>query len=193
MKNFIAIVVCGVILPLIMAFAGIRKTHQNQIVKLKPYPIANPIPSPKIKVEKLNFKGHEAFLMAIGQKESSNRYEIVNKFGYMGKYQFGNKTLKSIGINVSRKTFLTSPSLQEEAMDRLLTQNYKSLRRYINKYEGKYIHGVLITKSGVLAAAHLGGAGNVRKFFKKGYEFEDANGTKITSYMRLFSGYSLNI
>ena len=37
----------------------------------------------------------------------------------------------------------------------------------------KTIHGVYITESGILAAAHLAGAGNVRKFFRKGYEFKD--------------------
>ena len=49
----------------------------------------------------------------------------------------------------------------------------------------------LSTESGILAAAHLAGAGNVRKFFKKGYEFKDGNGTKMTSYMVQFSGYKL--
>jgi outer membrane receptor for Fe3+-dicitrate len=71
--------------------------------------------------------------------------------------------------------------------------NYKLLRRYINKYNGTIVHGVLVTKSGVLAAAHLGGVGNVRKWFRRGIEFKDANGTKITSYMKQFGGYNLDI
>lgn len=139
-------------------------------------------------------KSHSKFLHDLGFRESSNNYKIVNQYGYLGKYQFGRKTLNSIGMeNISNRKFLSSPELQEEAMQRLMTSNYKSLRRYINKYEDKIVHGVLITKSGVLAAAHLGGAGNVRKWFRRGVVFKDANGTKITSYMKQFGGYKLEI
>jgi len=183
MKKLIAMIMCGIILPIIIAFTTIKQTRQVESIKLELKPV-------KIKIKT---KNHSDFLDAIGHFESSNRYNIINRFGYMGRYQFGESTLESIGIDVSRKTFLNSPDLQEEAMDRLLTQNYKSLRRYINKYEGKYVHGILITKSGVLAAAHLAGAGNVRKFFRKGYEFRDGNGTKMTSYMEIFSDYQLDI
>lgn len=193
MKKFNKRVLYGVCLLYMMAFVSIKKSRQVEVVNIKPQPIAKIEILPEIKIEPIEYKGHEAFLNAIGNFESGNRYHITNKYGYMGKYQFGKSTLQSLDINVSRKTFLNSPDLQEEAMDRLLTQNYKSLRRYIKKYEGKYVHGVLITKSGVLAAAHLGGAGNVRRFFRKGYEFRDGNGTKITSYMKIFSGYNLNI
>ena len=139
-------------------------------------------------------KSHSKFLHDLGFRESSNNYKIVNQYGYLGKYQFGRKTLNSIGMeNISNRKFLSSPELQEEAMQRLMISNYKSLRRYINKYEGKIVHGILITKSGILAAAHLGGAGNVRKWFRRGEVFKDANGTKITSYMKQFGGYKLEI
>ena len=42
-------------------------------------------------------------------------------------------------------------------------------------------------------AAHLAGQGNVRKFLKNGFVFEDGNGTKMTSYMKQFGGYILNL
>ena len=48
-------------------------------------------------------------------------------------------------------------------------------------------------ESGILAAAHLGGAGNVKKFFRNGKNFADGNGTKMTSYMKRFANYQLNI
>lgn len=193
MKKLTTIVVWGIILPLIMAFAAFKPKKSVELIKLQSKPIANIKVTPTIEPIKIDLKDHSTFLDALGHFESSNRYDIVNRFGYMGRYQFGKSTLKSIGIKVSRNEFLNNPSLQEEAMDRLLTQNYKSLKRYINKYEGKYVHGILITKSGVLAAAHLAGSGNVRKFFRKGYEFKDGNGTKMTTYMKLFGGYELNI
>jgi hypothetical protein len=74
-----------------------------------------------------------------------------------------------------------------------LNCNKKKLKRYIKKYEGTIVHGVYITESGILAAAHLGGQGNVRKFFRNGYEFKDGFGTNITSYMELFSNYKLKV
>ena len=75
----------------------------------------------------------------------------------------------------------------------LLKQNKHTLRKEIAKYSGKVINGIYITESGILAAAHLAGAGNVKKFFRKGYEFRDGNGTKMTSYMKRFANYQLNI
>ena len=53
--------------------------------------------------KKNHVKNHDAFLEAIGQKESSNNYKAVNKLGYMGKYQFGASTLKTLNINVRKK------------------------------------------------------------------------------------------
>ena len=78
-------------------------------------------------------------------------------------------------------------------MQELLRHNKKKLKRFIKKYDGKVVHGVLITESGILAAAHLAGQGNVRKFFRNGYEFKDGFGTKMTSYMEMFGGYNLNV
>jgi|TARA_B110000285_G_scaffold177713_1_gene199697 hypothetical protein len=149
----------------------------------------------KIENPKLEIKltGHQQFLDAIGHRESGNRYNIVNKYGYMGKYQFGKATLKGLGIKVSNEEFINSPELQEKAMQLLLEHNKKKLKRYIKKYEGTIVHGVYITESGILAAAHLGGQGNVRKFFRNGYEFKDGFGTNITSYMELFSNYKLKV
>src|SRR6187402_2041850 len=38
---------------------------------------------------------------AIAHKESQGKYRKINTLGYLGKYQFGIETLKSIGINDS--------------------------------------------------------------------------------------------
>ena len=151
-------------------------------------------PKLEAKVEMPVVKNYSTFLDAIGFRESSNNYKAVNQFGYLGKYQFGRKTLNAIGFeNVSNREFLANPSIQEEAMLILLKQNKHTLRKEIAKYSGKVINGIYITESGILAAAHLAGAGNVKKFFRKGYEFKDGNGTKMTSYMKRFANYKLNI
>ena len=151
-------------------------------------------PKLEAKVKMPVVKNHSTFLDAIGFRESSNNYKAVNQFGYLGKYQFGRKTLNAIGFeNISNREFLANPSIQEEAMLVLLKRNKHTLRREIKRYVGKTINGIYITESGILAAAHLGGAGNVKKFFRKGYEFRDGNGTKMTSYMKRFANYQLNI
>ena len=141
----------------------------------------------------IDFYGHEAFLARLGNFESSNDYTRVNSYGYMGKYQFGRATLKAINLDVPKKVFLNSPKLQEEAIKRLLKANAYTLRHYIKRYDGKIFRGVRVTKSGVLAAAHLGGAGNVIKWFRYGTPFEDAYGTSIQTYMIIFRGYNLDI
>jgi len=160
-----------------------------------PQPKAIKVIMPKLEVPKveINLKDHVAFLRNIGNFESGNRYEVVNRWGYMGRYQFHLSTLESIGIKTTKKKFLSSPTLQEEAMTRLLKSNKRTLRRYIRKYNNTSLHGVYVTESGILAAAHLGGAGNVIKWFKKGEVFKDGNGTPITRYMKRFSGYELNL
>ena len=148
-----------------------------------------------IKLEDLSIETNELgdFLTDLGHKESRNRYEVVNKYGYMGKYQFSKTTLRGLGYDVSKSEFLSSPETQERAMLELLQHNKELLESYILKYDGDTVHGVYITESGILAAAHLAGAGNVKKFFNRGYEFRDGFGTKLSSYLEKFGGYNIII
>jgi len=156
---------------------------------------SKPVQPIKIEIEpvSIDINETEMFLNAIGMRESSNRYDVVNGWGYMGKYQFGKRTLKNLGYDISKKEFLNSPHIQEMAMLDLLSHNKKILQSYINQYSGVIVDGIEITESGILAAAHLGGPGNVKRYFKKGKQFKDGNGTKLTSYLTNFSGYKLNL
>ena len=133
------------------------------------------------------------FLKDVGFRESGNRYNVTNKLGYMGKYQFGRKTLKGLGFDVSKEEFLNSPELQEQAMMSLLLHNKEKLQKYIDVFDGETINGMYISESGILAAAHLGGQGSVKRYFKNGKVFKDGFGTKITSYMAQFSGYDIKL
>ena len=130
------------------------------------------------------------FREAVGFRESQSKYKKINSLGYIGKYQFGIETLKSVGIH-DKDAFLNSPELQEKAFIALLAKNKWELRKEIEKYDGKVINGLHVTESGILAAAHLGGAGSVKKFFRyKGKRnFKDAYGSSIRSYMKMFGGY----
>ena len=143
--------------------------------------------------EKYHQQQLDSFLTAVGFRESGNRYHITNKWGYMGKYQFGKSTLKGLGFKVTKKEFLSNPQLQEEAMMALLLHNKEKLQKYIDIFDGQTINGMIITESGILAAAHLGGQGSVKRYFKNGKVFRDGNGTKITSYMEKFSGYDIQL
>lgn len=135
-------------------------------------------------------KSFTGFKQALAFKESQGKYNTVNELGYMGKYQFGMETMKSIGIQDSLQ-FMNNPKLQEKAFKALLSKNKWELRNELDQFVGKEINGVLITESGVLAAAHLGGTGSVKRFFKsKGNRVKkDAFGTSILSYMKKFGGY----
>jgi hypothetical protein len=130
------------------------------------------------------------FKEAIGYRESENKYKKVNSLGYLGKYQFGNETLRSIGIHDTDR-FLKSPKLQERAFVALLSKNKSILKDVIAKYDGKVVNGILVTESGILAAAHLGGAGSVKKYFRSNGRryIRDAYGTSIRSYLKAFGGY----
>ena len=147
----------------------------------------------KLRIKQYHEDELNRFLTDIGFRESGNRYDITNTFGYMGKYQFGKSTLRGLGFKVSRQEFLNNPQLQEEAMMALLLHNKEKLQKYIDVFDGETINGMYISESGILAAAHLGGQGSVKRYFKNGKVFSDANGTKITSYMKQFSGYDIKL
>ena len=75
----------------------------------------------------------------------------------------------------------------------LLNHNKKILQKYIDYWDGKTINGRTITESGILTTPFNFGPGNVKRFLKKGEDFKDGNGTKLTSYLIQFSGYELNL
>ena len=185
------------LLSIVSAFASIVYINPKvEVIEVQPIikPLKIVEPKLEVKIKLPAIRNHNKFLDEVGFRESSNNYKAVNQFGYLGKYQFGRKTLNAIGFKaISNYEFLSNPEIQEEAMLVLLQKNKHTLRREIKKYVGETVNGIYITESGILAAAHLGGAGNVRKFFRKGHEFEDGNGTKMTSYMIRFADYNLNL
>ena len=140
--------------------------------------------TPELGMTYLGFKEALAF------KESRGSYDVINQFGYLGKYQFGRGTLKLIGI-YNTNEFLNSPELQEKAFYANASRNKWILRRDIKRFDGRVINGVQVTESGILAAAHLAGPGSVKKYLRSGgvQGFSDANGTTIRYYMKRFAGY----
>lgn len=138
-------------------------------------------------------KGFISFKEALAFRESQGNYHSVNTLGYLGKYQFGKSTLNFLGIKDSGK-FLRDPALQEKAFVRLLAYNKYVLQKDIRKYVGKRVGGILVTESGLLAAAHLGGAGAVQGFLRSNGTkvFSDGYGTNITEYIRKFASFDVS-
>ncbi|MFB1038863.1 MAG: peptidoglycan-binding protein LysM [Polaribacter sp.] len=134
-----------------------------------------------------------AFKEAVAFKESQGKYEVVNTLGYLGKYQFGRTTLHRFNI-YNTQEFLKDPVLQEKAFVALCKVNKWILRKDIERSVGKTINGIKVTESGILAAAHLSGAGNVKKFLRSNgsQSFSDAYGSSIKSYMKKFGNYNVS-
>lgn len=135
-------------------------------------------------------KSYLGFKEAVAFKESRGDYQVINQFGYLGKYQFGIGTLNLIGI-YDAEAFLNNPELQEAAFYANASRNKWILRKDISKYVGKTLNGIKITESGILAAAHLAGPGSVKKYLRSGgvQGFSDAFGTSIKYYLNKFKGY----
>ena len=126
--------------------------------------------------------------------ESGSNYNKVNRFGYLGKYQFGKGTLKIYGVS-NINEFKNNPALQEKVFLMNVMRNKWILRREISWYSNRYLNGIYVSESGIIAAAHLSGPGNVKKFLRshcdRNLDKEDANGTSISDYMKIFKNYSL--
>ncbi|WP_100615562.1 peptidoglycan-binding protein LysM [Confluentibacter citreus] len=135
-------------------------------------------------------KSFVGFKEALAFKESRGDYSSVNTLGYLGKYQFGTETLKLIGI-YNPAHFLSNPALQEKAFIANAERNKWILRRDIKNFVGKKINGVVITESGILAAAHLAGPGSVKHYLRSYgvQDHEDSYGTSVQYYIKKFSGY----
>lgn len=138
-------------------------------------------------------KSFAGFAQKMAYKESRGILHLVNPYGYMGKYQFGRSTLRTVGI-YDFQEFLRNARWQDEAFKALIARNKWELRKEIPKYTGRVINGVEITESGLIAAAHLGGASSVKKYLRSNGRsgFKDGFGTSLSSYIRKFSNYDIS-
>lgn len=164
---------------------------------------------------KINFKTTADFLKKLAHKESTNTWDTVryvkrksdNKRipAYVGKYQFGDMAFRDIKSNIRVSDFAKNPNIwTEEQQDKDILKLMSNNKHYLRKrygfkgyeyYLGKKINGVEITESGVLAAAHLVGNKGVKTFLKTNGKIDpvDGNGTPCSKYLKIFSGYKLNI
>ena len=156
------------------------------------------------------------FLNDLGARESGGNYRAFNKYGYAGKYQMGEAALIDCGYykKASRnynndwsgeftgkdgvfsiKDFLNNPQAQENAQIIFKKRQWGYLKACgADKYLGKTINGYTVTASGLLAAAHLKGAGAVRQYLGSNGVInpKDAFGTSVESYLKKFAGYDVS-
>lgn len=188
-----------VLLPVaFMTFSGFTMNNSKTIADFSFEPSLFDVPS--IEEVRSDFPGghnsltlgktYLGFKEALAFSESSGNYFAVNRLGYKGRYQLGKSALKWVGVK-SSKQFMKSPLLQEAAFDALVAKNKFVLRNHIATYNGKIIGGVKVTESGLIAAAHLCGAGNVKKFLETNgkYIFADANNVPLTKYLNHFKDF----
>jgi hypothetical protein len=155
------------------------------------------------------------FLRALGYRESGGQYGIVNKYGYLGKYQMGEAALKDAGYYKgdytrkndwigewtgkdgvwSKEDFLRSPRAQERAIREFHRKMWKYIKALgLDRYIGRVVRGIYITESGLLGGAHLLGAGNLKKFLYSNGRIvpTDGHGTPITEYIHRFANYDIS-
>lgn len=157
----------------------------------------------------------DEFLAALRQRESSGNYRLVNDYGYMGAYQFGEAALYDLGfvkadgnfydnnysggftgklgVN-SVSDFLNSRTAQDAAAVEWFQLLWVYLKAYgVTDYAYTTLNGYYLTPSGMLAGAHLLGASAVRDFILSGGTDigVDAYGTPITHYIELLAGYDM--
>ena len=153
-------------------------------------------------IEYANKRHHELeflkFALDLGYRESGNNWLAINLIGCFGEWQFAESTLKILGYRkITLKKFKSDPNIfpremQVQALKGLIKLNMHYLRKY-EHFIGDTINDVVITKSGIIAASHLGGARTVMSFLDSGGKInrKDVLGTSVYSYMKRFSGYDL--
>ena len=139
------------------------------------------------------------FINDLGYRESNNNWVSVNRIGCFGEWQFAESTLKYLGFRkITLKKFRANPNifprdLQAEALKVLIRVNLIYLKNF-EQYKGNSIKGILITKSGMIAASHLGGAGSLMKFLNSEGRInkKDLFGTSVSDYLKTFSTYDID-
>jgi hypothetical protein len=172
---------------------------------IDPIPIATPIRLP----ERVTRPKWDAFCEELGELESGNRYDIVNSYGYLGRYQFGLARLTDFGLCVrkpgtkgwantkfqwangfSQQQFLRNKELQDRVFEAHIHRHKRRIEEKYKHLVGQKIRGVQVTIAGMLACFHLVGEGGFQKLLR-GSESSDAFGTNALTYMRIFQKHTV--
>lgn len=162
-------------------------------------------------------KTYEDFAKKLAMSESSGRYDVENKFGYLGKYQMGEQALHTAGYYKlssnyspsdpylrwngtwtgkdgvwSKRDYLNNHSAQENAVRQYHAAQWRDITsKGLGDYVGKTINEVEITPSGLIAGAHLVGPTGLKNYLRSGGQNvrKDAFNTSVETYIQKFGGY----
>lgn len=154
------------------------------------------------------------YLNALARRESSLNPQAQNAYGYVGLFQMGEAALVDTGYYradgtgandwrgtwtglggvTSLQDFKANPAAQAAAVAAYQQRVWGYVRSLgLDTYIGSTVGGVPVTQSGLIAAAHLVGTGNLARFLASNGATvpTDGNGTALTEYLASFGGYSL--
>lgn len=139
------------------------------------------------------------FINDLGRRESGNNWMSVNCIGCFGEWQFAESTVQYLGYkHVTLRKFKKDPDIfpremQRSVLESLIKVNLALLRKY-ECYIGDTIRGVVVTKSGMIAASHLGGARSLKLFLSSEGRINktDVLGTSVCDYLKKFRYYDLD-
>lgn len=161
------------------------------------------------------------FYFELAKRESSNIRNKVNRRGYIGLYQMGEMALVDAGYyekfkkteakqynndwtgTWTGKNGITSKEsfLNNEAAQTMAVKEYhKKTWYYIRNLHGEQSRiiesggkKVTLTKSGMIAAAHLVGQSELKIYVSTNGRKDPTDGNKVhcSEYLKLFEGYEL--
>jgi len=131
-------------------------------------------------------------------KESGGDWTIINQIGCVGLFQFSPRTLEWLGYGyITTDRFrhdpdIFPPELQLKILKEFTRSNENELKDYLC-FVGEIINGVTITKSGLLAGAHLAGCSGVKLYLntRGAVNNKDINHTSVQDYIRGFAGFEI--
>ncbi len=156
-----------------------------------------------------------AFLIALRMAESGGDYQAVNTLNFVGAYQFGEAALIDLGYvrldsDVydndfsggwtgkngirSLEAFLNNEAEQDRAANRWMRVMWSYIEyQEIDGYAWETVGQSRLTTSGMLAAAHLLGAGALKIYIESGgrADLRDPYGMPLSQYIDKLGGYNV--
>ena len=126
----------------------------------------------------------------ISNLESSGRYDVRNKYGYLGKYQISKNYINQFGYDGTSNEFLNDKLGQELVMANYTYNNIKFIKSLnLDQYIGKEINGIKITLFGMMASAHLVGVKSLTEYLTSNGEVVHKDGfdTSMEKYLKEFA------
>ena len=136
-----------------------------------------------------------------GNWSAQNNEQGSGGAGHFGRVQFGRGRLQDaeragvIPQGFSPESLVSGTPEAQQTQRALERWHFNDLNQNIDRmglgqYEGQTMNGVPVTRSGMMAAAHLGGMGGLRQFLQTGGQHNpaDAYGTSLADYMRQHGG-----